>query len=88
MAVLISERTCSAAEDFLITIKERKDRPVFIGRPTMGSTGAPLVLDKFPENGFAKVCTRRVLFPYSMQPFNEGIVPDILVEYTLDESKS
>ena len=25
------------------------------------------------------------LFPYSMQPFNEGIVPDILVEYTLDE---
>lgn len=85
MAVLISGRTCSAAEDFLITIKERKDRPVFIGRPTMGSTGSPLVLDKFPENGVAKVCTRRVLFPYSLQPFNEGIVPDILIDYTLDE---
>lgn len=85
MVVLISERTCSAAEDFLITIKERKDRPVFIGRPTMGSTGSPLVLDKFPENGVAKVCTRRVLFPYSMKPFNEGIVPDIEVNYTLDE---
>ena len=51
----------------------------------MGSTGSLLVLDKFPENGVAKVCTRRVLFPYSMQPFNEGIVPDILVDYTLDE---
>jgi len=25
------------------------------------------------------------LFPYSMQPFNEGIVPDIIVDYTLDE---
>ncbi len=85
MAVLISGRTCSAAEDFLIVLKERKDRPVFIGRPTMGSTGSPLVLDKFPENGVAKVCTRRVLFPYSLQPFNEGIVPDILVDYTLDE---
>ena len=85
MAVLVSERTCSAAEDFLIVLKERKDRPVFIGRPTMGSTGSPLVLDKFPENGVAKVCTRRVLFPYSMKPFNEGIVPDILVDYTLDE---
>lgn len=85
MAVLISERTCSAAEDFLIVLKERKDRPVFIGRPSMGSTGSPLVLDKFPENGFAKVCTRRVLFPYSKKPFNEGIVPDILVDYTLDE---
>ncbi|MEA4974452.1 MAG: S41 family peptidase [Paludibacter sp.] len=85
MAVLISGRTCSAAEDFLITIKERKDRPVFIGRPTMGSTGSPLVLDKFPENGVAKVCTRRVLFPYSQKPFNEGIVPDIVVDYTLNE---
>jgi len=85
MAVLISEHTCSAAEDFLIVLKERKDRPVFIGRPSMGSTGSPLVLDKFPENGVAKVCTRRVLFPYSKKPFNEGIVPDILVDYTLDE---
>jgi Periplasmic protease len=85
MAVLISGRTCSAAEDFLIVLKERKDRPVFIGRPSMGSTGSPLVLDKFPENGVAKVCTRRVLFPYSQKPFNEGIVPDILVDYTLDE---
>ena len=85
MVVLISEQTCSAAEDFLITIKERKDRPVFIGRPTMGSTGSPLVLDKFPENGVAKVCTRRVLFPYSLKPFNEGIMPDILVDYNLDE---
>jgi carboxyl-terminal processing protease len=85
MAVLISGRTCSAAEDFLIVLKERKDRPVFIGRPTMGSTGSPLVLDKFPENGVAKVCTRRVLFPYSHEPFNEGIVPDIVVNYTLDE---
>ncbi|WP_171805043.1 S41 family peptidase [Paludibacter propionicigenes] len=85
MVVLISEQTCSAAEDFLITIKERKDRPVFIGRPTMGSTGSPLVLDKFPENGVAKVCTRRVLFPYSLKPFNEGIMPDILVDYSLDE---
>lgn len=85
MAVLISGRTCSAAEDFLIVLKERKDRPVFIGRPTMGSTGSPLVLDKFPENGVAKVCTRRVLFPYSHEPFNEGIVPDIAVNYTLNE---
>ncbi len=85
MAVLISERTCSAAEDFLIILKERKDRPIFIGRPSMGSTGSPLGLDKFPENGFAKVCSRRVLFPYSQKPFLEGIVPDVLVNYTLDE---
>ena len=83
--MLLSENTCSAAEDFLIVLKERKDRPVFIGRPTMGSTGSPLLLDKFPENGVAKVCTRRVLYPYSMKSFTEGIAPDILVNYSLNE---
>lgn len=85
IAILISENTCSAAEDFLIMLKERKDRPVLIGRCTMGSTGSPLVLDKFPPNGMAKICTRRVLYPYSQKTFDEGISPDILVNYTLEE---
>jgi len=85
MVVLISGHTCSAAEDFLIILKERKNRPIFIGRSTMGSTGSPLVLDRFPENGFARICTRRVLYPYSQKPFNEGITPDIQVNYTLEE---
>jgi hypothetical protein len=29
------------------------------------------------SNGFAKVCTRRVLFPYSLKPLDKGIEPDI-----------
>jgi C-terminal processing protease CtpA/Prc len=66
-------------------LAERKDRPLFIGQPTMGSTGSPLVLRDFPENVLAKICTRRVLYPYSLKPFNEGIRPDIPVEYTFDE---
>ncbi|MCL1867593.1 MAG: S41 family peptidase [Paludibacter sp.] len=83
--ILISERTCSAAEDFLIMLKERADRPMFIGRTTMGSTGSPLVLSKWNETGMARICTVRVLYPYSQKPFIEGIAPDILVEYSLDE---
>jgi carboxyl-terminal processing protease len=84
MVVIFSEMTVSAAEDFLIILKERKDRPMFIGRPSFGSTGSPLVLRNLP-NGSARICTRRVLFPYSLKPFNEGIVPDIIVDYSFDE---
>jgi C-terminal processing protease CtpA/Prc len=85
--VLISEFTFSAAEDFLIMLYEMEDRPLLIGTPTGGSTGSPLVIadgmigENFPGNGLARLCTRRVLFPYSLKPFNSSIMPDVLVEY-------
>jgi C-terminal processing protease CtpA/Prc len=85
IVVLFSTMTVSAAEDFLIILYERPDRPMFIGQPSFGSTGSPLVVWGFPDNGFARVCARRVLFPYSMKPFTEGIQPDISVNYTFDE---
>jgi C-terminal processing protease CtpA/Prc len=85
IVVLFSTMTVSAAEDFLIILYERPDRPLFIGQPSFGSTGSPLVVWGFPDNGFARVCARRVLFPYSMKPFTEGIQPDIPVNYTFDE---
>lgn len=83
-AVLISETTASAAEDFLIILSERKTRPIFIGRPTLGSTGSPLVVRDFPQNGFARISARKVLFPYSMKNF-DYIKPDILVQYSPQE---
>jgi C-terminal processing protease CtpA/Prc len=85
VVILTSNNTCSAAEDFLIILKERPDRPLFIGQATMGSTGSPLMLWNFPENAMARICARRVLYPYSLKPFTEGIEPDIQVDYTLDE---
>jgi hypothetical protein len=66
-------------------LKERSDRPLFIGQPTMGSTGSPLMVWNFPENAMARICARRVLYPYSLKPYKEGIFPDIQVDYTLDE---
>jgi len=33
----------------------------------------------------ARICARRVLYPYSLKPYTEGIFPDIEVDYTLDE---
>ncbi len=88
MVVLTSTMTVSAAEDFLIILYERPDRPLFIGQPSFGSTGSPLMVWGWPDNGMARICARRVLFPYSMKPFTEGIRPDIQVDYTFDELMS
>jgi hypothetical protein len=86
VVILVSEGTASAAEDFLIMLYEWKERPTIIGRPTYGSTGSPLVLE-LPQDGYARICTRRCLFPYSMTPFTY-IKPDIEVTYTLEEYAS
>ena len=88
IAVLISTMTVSAAEDFLIDLYEIPNRPVIIGQPSFGSTGSPLMVWGFPENGYARICARKVLFPHSLKPFSEGITPDILVNYTFDEFMS
>jgi hypothetical protein len=86
VVILVSEYTASAAEDFLIMLYEWKERPTIIGRPTYGSTGSPLVIE-LPQDGYARICTRRCLFPYSMKPFT-CIKPDIEVIYTLEEYAS
>jgi hypothetical protein len=86
IAVIFSTFTVSAAEDFLIMLYERPDRPLFIGQPSFGSTGAPLVIWDWPiDNSFARICARKVLFPYSLKPFSEGIMPDIWVKYSFEE---
>jgi len=85
--VLISERTFSAAEDFLVMLYEMENRPLLVGTPSGGSTGSPLVIatgmigENFPGGGSARICTRRVLFPRSLKPFNNSIMPDVLVEF-------
>jgi C-terminal processing protease CtpA/Prc len=86
VVILISTMTVSAAEDFLVILYEREDRPLLIGQPSFGSTGSPLVFRDWPDpNGYARVCTRRVLFPYSLKPLEKGIEPDIWVHYTFEE---
>ena len=89
IVILMSSSTVSAAEDFLIMLYERPDRPLFIGRPSFGSTGGPIVIWDWPiEGGFARICSKRMIYPYSKKPFNEGIIPDIWVKYTFDEYMS
>ncbi len=76
--VLFGEYTFSAAEDFLVNLYETPNRPLFIGKESGGSTGSPLVINDLPLDGYARLCTRRILFPYSQTAFvGKGVQPDI-----------
>lgn len=85
IVILIGRYTFSAAEDFLINLYEVPNRPLLIGEATGGSTGAPLVVN-LPNNGIARICAVRMLYPYSLKPFaNEGIQPDIVIKQNIDD---
>lgn len=84
--ILTGRFTFSAAEDFLVNIYELPDRPKIIGGETGGSTGSPLVIHGLPGDGYARICTRRICYPYSGKRFlNKGIKPDIEVKQTIDD---
>ncbi len=86
VVVLISKFTFSSCEDFLVNIYELPHRPLLIGEKTGGSTGAPLVLFNLPNETTARICTVRILFPYSMKPFvGTGISPDIEVKEDIED---
>jgi C-terminal processing protease CtpA/Prc len=85
VAILAGRYTFSAAEDFLINIYEVPNRPVIIGEETGGSTGSPLVVP-LSGNSYARICTRRVCYPYSGKRFvGTGVQPDITIKQTIDD---
>lgn len=55
VVVLVSNSTASAAEDFLVAA-DALDHFTFVGEPSCGSTGQPLMLS-MPNGGSARVCT-------------------------------
>ncbi|WP_165026691.1 S41 family peptidase [Dysgonomonas sp. ZJ279] len=83
--ILIGKYTFSAAEDFLVNIYEVPNRPLLIGEPTGGSTGAPLMVP-LPHGALARICSLRILFPYSGKPFvGKGIQPDIITKQNVSD---
>lgn len=86
VVVLISIFSFSACEDFLVNNYELPHRPLLIGEKTGGSTGAPLLLSNLPNETRARVCTLRILFPYSMKQFvGMGISPDIEIKEAIED---
>lgn len=81
VAVLISGRTFSAAEDFTLAF-DAIQRGKLIGEPTGGSTGQPLVFD-LPGGLRARVCTKCDAYPNGKEWVGKGIQPHILVKPTV-----
>ncbi|MDR0789608.1 MAG: hypothetical protein LBO06_02295, partial [Bacteroidales bacterium] len=82
LIILTSEKTCSAAEDFLITLKlHYPNRAIIVGMPTAGSTGAPFVRNLY--GFYYRVCTRFPITPAGM--FEQGIRPDYHYERSIEE---
>lgn len=78
--VLISARTFSAAEDFVVAYGFMK-RGKLIGQTTGGSTGQPLFFD-LPGGGTARVCAKDDFFPDEKKFVGVGIAPDIYISKT------
>lgn len=83
LVILTSNRTVSAAEDFLIAM-ENVHRGIRVGQPTKGSTGQPLFM-KLPGGGLAAICTRRNTYADGRKFVGVGVVPDVKVELGLDD---
>ncbi|CAL2091183.1 S41 family peptidase [Tenacibaculum sp. 190524A05c] len=82
-AILIGNKTASAAEDFLISADNQKHM-IKIGQASNGSTGQPIVFD-LPGGGIARVCTKEDTYPSGKVFVGVGIQPDIETALTLND---
>lgn len=84
--ILVNQKTYSAGEDMLISLYYLKGRPTIIGNETAGSTGAPLVLPKFPLGAYVRICTKKQFYPHSKVEFHgKGVTPDIIVNPSIED---
>jgi C-terminal processing protease CtpA/Prc len=84
--VLLDHATFSAAEDFLVAI-DAIPHVTFVGRPSGGSTGQPLVFE-LPGGGRARICTKRDTYPDGREFVGVGVRPDVLVEPTVEDVRA
>ena len=86
IAILISQKTASAAEDFVNVMKSYTDSAL-IGSSTFGSTGQPLTID-LESGGAFRVCTCKCLSLSNKDFINHGFKPDIECYLTIDDLKN
>jgi carboxyl-terminal processing protease len=85
VVVLSGNNTGSAAEDFLIIVRQLTDRKMpIIGQPSFGSTGQPLMF-KLPGGGTARICTKRDTYADGRDFVGIGVLPDIEVNPTVTD---
>lgn len=86
VAILVDRTTASAAENLLLRIPD-DPRFVIVGSPTAGSTGQPLVF-ALPGGGSGQVVTRAVLLPDGTPLVKTGVVPDVVVEPSIEDVRA
>jgi carboxyl-terminal processing protease len=84
IAVLISEKTYSAAEDFISAFLNT-NRGTIIGRATAGTTGNPIWFP-LPDGGGCQFCSKRDYLSNGNEFVGYGISPQIVIDKTLDEN--
>lgn len=83
VVVLAGNNTGSAAEDFLIIIRQLKTTRIpIIGEPSTGSTGQPMSFS-MPGGGSARICTKRDTYADGTDFVGVGVIPDVLVAPTV-----
>jgi len=80
VVVLISEKTYSAAEDFVSAFMNT-DRGLVIGRPTAGTTGNPIGFE-LPGKGGFQACSKRDYLSNGKEFVGYGIEPDKTISKT------
>jgi carboxyl-terminal processing protease len=86
IVLLIGRHTASAAEDLLIYL-DPLEHITYVGEPTCGSTGQPLLID-LPGGGRARICTKRDTYPDGRDFVGCGIEPDVLVRPTVQDVRT
>lgn len=84
IVVLISEKTYSAAEDFVSAFLNT-ERGVVIGRPTAGSTGNPIGFE-LPGEGGVQICSKRDYLSNGKEFVGYGIAPQIEIKKVIDKN--
>lgn len=86
LIVLSGKYTGSAAEDFLLLMKETR-HALIIGTPSVGCMSEPIVYPLGEEYGFMFSIKKYVLYD-GKQPIDTGILPDIYIEENLTDYKN
>ena len=77
LVILSGQYVGSAAEDFLILMKEQK-RGIIIGEPSVGCVGEPMFIP-LTNNYELMFCSKKYINVDGSQPNDTGILPDIEV---------
>ncbi|WP_420460938.1 S41 family peptidase [Neolewinella sp.] len=78
VVVLVSTVTASSAENFLV-VADTLQQFTYVGEPSFGSTGQPLLLD-LPGGGRARICTKRNTYPDGRDYVGPGVQVDVPVQ--------